>query len=1063
MSDKIKKEKIFINAMDSWFSNFLIETFRTDHLPESKFQTEFMGTINDKIKNHLPMYFKPKIFNFDYNTSYKSDIFTNDILIYNLNTGCIKEIDYIFHGLKTLKLDSEKILIIISNIMTWGKNKDKIKTDNPDEIIFIHPEDIKKDKPKEEIKENEEKKEENPENSQNNTKSLINEQNKTNEEINKENKDNKDNKDSKNEIKEKELSSSKAEQEQNINLSKKLSKKTLDEIKVEKEENKPVIVYYTEKDYLKRKPNQKYLEYKYIENEALLLNQKNNVKAYVICPGIIYGYGEKTFYSIFRNAILNLPIEEILLDKGRNIIPTIHMRYLINIISKIIEKKPNSYYLLAFDQSTNRSLKYIIQSIYDCIGDINKMMPPKEEEPIEENEENKEEENKAGNEEIKDINNNNKVENNENNNEGNNNEQSEKEGNNNEEKKIEEQIQEKKRSILFTDKKYNVSKYFPRELLSINLKILPSEFLKGEPKKSYYSESDDENKEKENKNIEYTPLFKWHAPQGIVSNSQSIRKEFIRYRNLNSNKILILGNPYTGKTELSTILSKIFHLPIINSKNIADFGKKIANIGENANNENNENEFQGNQRRNSIEKDLIYDIQRIMKELDEGKPLAEENYNKRKDKKKTDPPFDENMYYRFNDEMMVRIVKRRLQENDTYVYGYILDGFPKNHLQAQELFEDVEKSGMNINSIIIFDNVEDDFLINRIKNSESFPKESKDPQAVAILDRANRRLTKIKENKNQEGYKDLIEFFKDEKFSNFKILFLDPKKEIIDIVKEAQEFIINNNENKINQIDEMLNCTDYQYDYIKEQEEIKKQKEEELRKEMEENEKNNKDKKGADKDTKNTDDKNAKKVAEEEKQEEKIEEKKEEDEEDKAKEENKIEEKKDEEKKENEVEEEKKEEEIPKTQYEIEKENEFKLLEKKSEVLRRYLAENVLPILSLGILHVASERPEDPVEALADFLLAKTFENEKEEKKKKNNDNKNKEEKSNEEKNNGKNLNEEINNQENNNENKNENKANENVKNEKEEEKIEKKNMESLEKKTDSLELDFNINEAKEF
>ena len=42
--------------------------------------------------------------------------------------------------------------------------------------------------------------------------------------------------------------------------------------------------------------------------------------------------------------------------------------------------------------------------------------------------------------------------------------------------------------------------------------------------------------------------------------------------------------------------------------------------------------------------------------------------------------------------------------------------------------------------------------------------------------------------------------------------------------------------------------------------------------------------------------------------------------------------------------------------------------------MRRYLSENVLPLLSLGILHVANERPDDPVEALADYLLAKTFE-----------------------------------------------------------------------------------------
>jgi len=59
------------------------------------------------------------------------------------------------------------------------------------------------------------------------------------------------------------------------NLSKNLSKKNLDEVKEDEiEENKPILVYYTEKDYLKRKPSTKYIEYKYIENEALLLNKK---------------------------------------------------------------------------------------------------------------------------------------------------------------------------------------------------------------------------------------------------------------------------------------------------------------------------------------------------------------------------------------------------------------------------------------------------------------------------------------------------------------------------------------------------------------------------------------------------------------------------------------------------------------------------------------------------------------------------------------------------------------------------------------------------------------------
>ena len=940
MSEKIKLQKIFLNAMDSWFSNFIIEMFRTDHLPESKSQTEIMGTINDKRVQRLPMYFKPKIINFEFNTGYENPIFSNDVIIYNLNTGNTRELEYIINGLKNLNFTSEKILLIISNIMTWSKTPEKLKSDSPDEIIFIHPDDIKPVIPKEQNKE--EKIEEN--NEENNK-----EEEKENIEENKENINSENNIDNISK-EEKELSKEDA--------SKVLSNKTLSE-KIEEEENKKIIVYYTEKDYLQRKPNAKYMQYKYVENEALLLNQKKNVKAYIICPGFIYGYGEQTFYSFFRNAILNLPIEEILLDKGRNIIPTIHMKDLINIISKIIEKKPNSYYILAFDQTKNNTLLDITKSIYECVGDVDKMIEPKEENI--ENNNDEENHNENNNEEQKEKsehnNNNHNLEN------KNDSEHDTLDKKNEENHKI---LPEKKKTTFFSNKKYNISKYFPRDLLYLDVKLLPSEFIKGEPKRNIFShDSDEENdtKPKEGEIIEYIPLFKWHSPLGLKSNPTSLRKEFIKYRNLSPNSVLILGNPYSGKTELSKILSKIFHLPLINIKMISDLGKNLAGINNDYTiNENiNNNDTNNNNRRNSIEKDLIKDIHKFMKELEENKAIAEENYNKRKDKKKTDPPFDENAYYRFNDEILLRILNQRLQKNDTTIYGYILDGFPKSAKQAEELLEDFEKNEKIINSIIIFDNVEDEFLINRIKLGENFPKDPKDPQANVILERANRRLGKIKENKMQKEFIDLVDFFKNnEKYIN-KTLFLDPKKEIIELVKESQEFILKNNDNKINQTDEILNCKEYLYDYIKEQK-IKKQKEEELllqqQHEVEEN-KNEKEKKEEKNENHNL--------------EEKIEDKNEENNE-KEKIEN---EENNELNKEELIEENKEEEKEVKTKEEIEKDNIYKLLEKKSEVLRRYLSENVLPLLSLGILQIATERPDDPVEALADFLLDKTLEIEK--------------------------------------------------------------------------------------
>ena len=57
------------------------------------------------------------------------------------------------------------------------------------------------------------------------------------------------------------------------------------------------------------------------------------------------------------------------------------------------------------------------------------------------------------------------------------------------------------------------------------------------------------------------------------------------------------------------------------------------------------------------------------------------------------------------------------------------------------------------------------------------------------------------------------------------------------------------------------------------------------------------------------------------------------------------------------------------------KEREKKLLEKKSEVLRRYLSENVIPLLAKGVLNVCQNMPDDPVEALANFLLDNSFDN----------------------------------------------------------------------------------------
>ena len=125
-----KERKIFLNCMNSWFSNFVIEEFRTDYIPDAKIKNVFMGTI-DLTGRPLPALFEPRIINVEIGFNYNQEIFQNDIFIYNLDDSNLSEVEFIIRGLQTIKYDNEKILILISNVMTWAKSP--IKTFSEEE------------------------------------------------------------------------------------------------------------------------------------------------------------------------------------------------------------------------------------------------------------------------------------------------------------------------------------------------------------------------------------------------------------------------------------------------------------------------------------------------------------------------------------------------------------------------------------------------------------------------------------------------------------------------------------------------------------------------------------------------------------------------------------------------------------------------------------------------------------------------------------------------------------------------------------------------------------------
>jgi adenylate kinase len=61
---------------------------------------------------------------------------------------------------------------------------------------------------------------------------------------------------------------------------------------------------------------------------------------FIICPGIIYGCGEDTFYQLFKSAWLQDPIKLPYLAEGTNKIPTIHLKDLVRLVIKVAENPP---------------------------------------------------------------------------------------------------------------------------------------------------------------------------------------------------------------------------------------------------------------------------------------------------------------------------------------------------------------------------------------------------------------------------------------------------------------------------------------------------------------------------------------------------------------------------------------------------------------------------------------------------------------------------------------------------------------------------------------------------
>ena len=278
-----------------------------------------MGTIDDSGRP-LPYLFEPKIIKINIGYNYEQEIFENDIIILNLNNANIEETEFIIRGLKYVKSENKKLLIIISNIMTWANTPLKSLTEveiskynisNLEEIPENIMEKINKNYDIENEIQHIEK------NNSENVKENVNEETKEIKEVINEQKVNSNKIDNnvinKNEIKE--IKEIKEENEEENELNEDSNKEENSKIKENKDEeinvninneikkNIKKIYFYKEEDYPKRIPNSLYYNFKILETMALQI-KNDNVKTYIVCPGFIYGCGEEFFFDYFKKSWL---------------------------------------------------------------------------------------------------------------------------------------------------------------------------------------------------------------------------------------------------------------------------------------------------------------------------------------------------------------------------------------------------------------------------------------------------------------------------------------------------------------------------------------------------------------------------------------------------------------------------------------------------------------------------------------------------------------------------------------------------------------------------------------
>ncbi|XP_037652086.1 adenylate kinase 7 isoform X1 [Sebastes umbrosus] len=126
---------------------------------------------------------------------------------------------------------------------------------------------------------------------------------------------------------------------------------------------------FTDELFRIRKAHPNFRQHIDLEKRVVKIGKTNRklLSTYVVASGLQYGMGEQLFHFFFKTSWLGQEHEIPVFGDGNSIVPTIHISDLASVIQNVIEHRPEPYYLLAVDDSSN-TMEDIVKAVAFFLG-----------------------------------------------------------------------------------------------------------------------------------------------------------------------------------------------------------------------------------------------------------------------------------------------------------------------------------------------------------------------------------------------------------------------------------------------------------------------------------------------------------------------------------------------------------------------------------------------------------------------------------------------------------------------------------------------------------------------